>query len=252
MTGDITMDNDKAVIFKETTANGTDSVTVKAPASVTTSYTIQLPPAVASANQVLTDVAGNGVLSWTTPTTGMGTVNSGTATHLAYYATSTNAVSDASGHTVSGTYTFSDSSNFSSTSGNPIHGNTASPAVASAGYVGEVIESTGTGAIPAALGNLTSIALTTGSWNICAMVVYNGAAGNTYLHFGISVNSASFTGTTEGYDAGYSAVATAVGVGSGTIPSKKITIVSPTTYYLIGSASSNYGGSWSISAIRTN
>lgn len=64
MTGDITMSNDKAVIFKETTGNGTDSVTVKAPASVTTSYTIQLPPAVASAGQVLKDVAGNGVLTW--------------------------------------------------------------------------------------------------------------------------------------------------------------------------------------------
>lgn len=38
---------------------------------------------------------------------GSGTVNSGTSTHLAYYATSTSAVSDASGSTVSGTYTFS-------------------------------------------------------------------------------------------------------------------------------------------------
>lgn len=38
---------------------------------------------------------------------GTGTVNSGTSTHLAYYATSTNAVSDASGATVSGTYTYS-------------------------------------------------------------------------------------------------------------------------------------------------
>jgi hypothetical protein len=36
-----------------------------------------------------------------------GTVNAGTSTHLAYYATSTNAVSDASGATISGTYTFS-------------------------------------------------------------------------------------------------------------------------------------------------
>lgn len=44
--------------------------------------------------------------TWATPS-GSGTVNSGTSTHLAYYATSTNAVSDASGATVSGTYTFS-------------------------------------------------------------------------------------------------------------------------------------------------
>lgn len=71
MTGDITLDNAKAVVFKETTANGTDSVTVKAPDSVTSSYTLQLPPAVASAGQVLTDVAGNGVTSWATSASGI-------------------------------------------------------------------------------------------------------------------------------------------------------------------------------------
>lgn len=37
---------------------------------------------------------------------GSGTVNAGTATHLSYYATSTNAVSDANGATISGAYTF--------------------------------------------------------------------------------------------------------------------------------------------------
>jgi hypothetical protein len=47
-----------------------------------------------------------GDATWATPS-GSGTVNSGTATHLSYYATSTNAVSDASGATVSGTYTLS-------------------------------------------------------------------------------------------------------------------------------------------------
>jgi hypothetical protein len=86
MTGDLTMDNDKAVIFKETTVNGTDSVTMKAPASVTTSYTIQLPPAVASAGQVLTDAAGNGVLSWSSPGSGTVTSVSGTTNQI----TSTN------------------------------------------------------------------------------------------------------------------------------------------------------------------
>lgn len=44
--------------------------------------------------------------TWATPS-GSGTVNSGTATHLSYYATSTNAVSDASAATISGAYTFS-------------------------------------------------------------------------------------------------------------------------------------------------
>jgi hypothetical protein len=44
--------------------------------------------------------------TWAAPS-GSGTVNSGTATHLSYYATSTNAVSDANGQTISGAYTFS-------------------------------------------------------------------------------------------------------------------------------------------------
>jgi hypothetical protein len=92
LTGDLTLANQHAIIFKELTANGTTAVTLEAPATVTGSYTLTLPPAVASANQVLTDVAGNGILSWTTPT-GSGTVNAGTQYQLAYYATSTNAVS---------------------------------------------------------------------------------------------------------------------------------------------------------------
>jgi hypothetical protein len=44
--------------------------------------------------------------TWASPS-GSGTVNSGTSTHLSYYATSTNAVSDANGQTISGTYTLS-------------------------------------------------------------------------------------------------------------------------------------------------
>lgn len=44
--------------------------------------------------------------------TGAGTVNAGTATHLAYYATSTNAVSDAQGANISGTYNFTQNQQF--------------------------------------------------------------------------------------------------------------------------------------------
>lgn len=93
-TGNLTLINQGSVIFKELTANGTDSVTLEAPASVTTSYILKLPPAVASAGQVLTDAAGDGVLSWSSAGSGSGTVNSGTAGRLSLYATSTNAVSD--------------------------------------------------------------------------------------------------------------------------------------------------------------
>jgi len=90
MSGDLTLDNNKSLILKETTGNGTDSITLKAPASVTTSYTINLPVVQGMANQTfINDGAGN--LSW--GTSGSGTVNSGTTGDIAYYASSTTAVS---------------------------------------------------------------------------------------------------------------------------------------------------------------
>ncbi len=59
-----------------------------------------------SSGQVLTS-NGPGLLPTWQTLAGTGTVNSGTSTHLAYYATSTNAVSDAASATISGAYTFS-------------------------------------------------------------------------------------------------------------------------------------------------
>jgi len=72
----------------------------------TTTNPVQSVAGLGASGQVLTS-NGAGALPTFQTATGTGTVNSGTATHLAYYATSTNAVSDASGATVSGTYTFS-------------------------------------------------------------------------------------------------------------------------------------------------
>ena len=56
-----------AIIYKN--ASNTNTLTVQTGAT-STSYTITYPIAVASAGQVLTDVAGNGVLSWATPAVG--------------------------------------------------------------------------------------------------------------------------------------------------------------------------------------
>jgi hypothetical protein len=66
-TGNLTLINQGSVIFKELTASaGDDAVTIEAPDDVTASYTLKLPPAVGGAGTVLTDAAGNGVLSWAT------------------------------------------------------------------------------------------------------------------------------------------------------------------------------------------
>lgn len=67
--GDITIDNQGDVRFKETTANGTDYVAIQAPASVTSTYTITLPAAVAARNNstLVSDTSGN--TSWAAPQT---------------------------------------------------------------------------------------------------------------------------------------------------------------------------------------
>ncbi len=63
-------------------------------------YTFHLPPTVGSPNQYLTTDGTSGVLTWSNAA-GTGTVNSGTANRLAYYATTTNAVSQLSAITAS-------------------------------------------------------------------------------------------------------------------------------------------------------
>jgi hypothetical protein len=90
----ITLASSKALIL---TDNSTNTVTVQASNS-TTSWTLKLPTTAGSNTNVLaTDGSGN--LSWASA--GVGTVNSGTAGQIAYYATSTNAVSGLSSLTFS-------------------------------------------------------------------------------------------------------------------------------------------------------
>lgn len=72
----------------------------------TSTGAVQSVAGLGSSGQVLTSNGASALPTFQT-VAGTGTVNSGTATHLAYYATSTNAVSDANGATVSGNYTFS-------------------------------------------------------------------------------------------------------------------------------------------------
>jgi trimeric autotransporter adhesin len=64
------IDNQKEIRFRETTANGTNYVALKAPASLASDVTFTLPSADGTANQVLkTD--GSGVLSFATASTGL-------------------------------------------------------------------------------------------------------------------------------------------------------------------------------------
>ena len=82
--GNITVDNQGDVRFKETTANGTDYVAVQAPASVTATYTITLPAAVAARNNatLVSDTSGN--TSWAAPQTFEYSVQSTSFTAVAF------------------------------------------------------------------------------------------------------------------------------------------------------------------------
>jgi len=62
LTGNLTLANEHAVLFQDT---GSNTVTLEAPTTITSSYTLKLPIAQSSGSQVLTN-DGSGNLSWTT------------------------------------------------------------------------------------------------------------------------------------------------------------------------------------------
>jgi hypothetical protein len=64
------LDNQKEVRFRETTANGTNYVALKAPASLASDLTFTLPATDGTNGQVLS-TNGSGVLSFTTPSSGI-------------------------------------------------------------------------------------------------------------------------------------------------------------------------------------
>ena len=74
MTGDLQLNS--KIKLKD---SGTNTVSIQAPTTISTSYVLKLPTAQGAANQVLTtDASGN--LSWTTPTNSGGTVTGVTGT----------------------------------------------------------------------------------------------------------------------------------------------------------------------------
>jgi hypothetical protein len=69
-TVNLILDNQKEIRFRETTANGTNYVALKAPASVSADLTFTLPATDGTNGQVLT-TNGSGVLSFITPASGI-------------------------------------------------------------------------------------------------------------------------------------------------------------------------------------
>ena len=69
-TVNLIIDNQKEIRFRETTANGTNYVALKAPASVSADLTFTLPATDGTNGQVLT-TNGSGILSFATPASGI-------------------------------------------------------------------------------------------------------------------------------------------------------------------------------------
>jgi len=92
---------------------------------------------------------------------------------------------------------------FSSATGNPIHGTNTNDS-ASAGYIGEYVESVvGTTNFPASAiaGDLTSVSLSAGDWDVTVCVYVTGYNGLSFVEIGVSTTSGdSLAGTTAGTD----------------------------------------------------
>lgn len=71
-TDNLIIDNAKEIRFREATANGTNYIGFKAPASLAADVTFTLPTADGTSNQVLT-TNGSGTLTWSTVAAGIGT-----------------------------------------------------------------------------------------------------------------------------------------------------------------------------------
>lgn len=105
---------------------------------------------------------------------------------------------------------------------------------AAAGSVGEIIDSSVTGAdITNSAANLTSIALTAGDWDVSAVVDSDASGVNAYGQMGISQTSGTITGA-QGKDTIFFTFNTVPQVGTGVIPKLRVSLAGNATVYLVG------------------
>lgn len=115
---------------------------------------------------------------------------------------------------------------------------------AAAGYVGESITASVTAqTVTSTAGNLTSVSLTAGDWDISAVMSCATTGANVWVKFGISQTSATFTGS-DAKDYVWVWCGTGV-VCSGGIPGLRVSLSSTTTLYLVVQTSSVNNGNTS-------
>lgn len=178
--------------------------------------------------------------TWATPGGGGGTVNSGTAGQIAYYATT--------GTAVSGT---------SSVNSSMILGTTAGGA-APAGYIGEYVTSKIALASAVALtsgtqANVTTISLSAGDWDVGGSVCFQGAASTSVTQYAGATSSTSGSpgaGLGNLFINSYAAFVPGANTTCTTVPTYPYNITATTTLYLVAesvftvSTNSAFGYIW--------
>jgi len=109
---------------------------------------------------------------------------------------------------------------------------------ASAGYVGEVIDSSATVTVSSNVyTNITSISLTAGDWDVWGNMLYASTANATTQFAGwISVTSASYPGNSLSSDLSFNSGTIMTSGQAFTVPYRRYNLSSTTTIYLTGVA----------------
>ena len=104
---------------------------------------------------------------------------------------------------------------------------------ATAGYVGEFVDSYVFQSVSTSAMNLTSISLTAGDWDVSGVLQYYGNTGSTNLILAVSLTSGTIP-TPTGQDAVIGYANSGSGVGCVTIPNYRYSLSATTTIYLNG------------------
>ena len=104
---------------------------------------------------------------------------------------------------------------------------------ATAGYVGEFVDSYVFQSVSTSAMNLTSISLTAGDWEVSGTLQYYGSGGSTNLILAVSLTSGTIP-TPTGQDAVIGAANSGSGIGAVNIPNYRYSLSATTTIYLNG------------------
>lgn len=265
MSGDVTIDDAGATTLG---ANTVSDSNVKSNAGITLS---KLAPTtayywyVANASGVLTPLGITASRVIVSDANGLPSASTVTATTLGYLDATSSIQTQLNGKQATGSYALSTGQQFTgniSFDNNATHGlvGTATNDSAAAGHFGEhvksAVQSAGAVVTSGQFGDLTSISLTAGDWDVsCAVYAAAGGAW-TAMQIGISTTSGN---STTGLDIGDNRIV-ASWASSATVPSEfcmsipayRMSLASPATVYLKVSATYSVGPSFSgrISARR--